>query len=160
MTKAFQLNMECSVRARRFWSMQNWAKLRNMFNSGHLTRLPKGTYRVRLLRNKRRLMPFLFRSELWQILVLFKPFWQRFMHLTCTVSCGHAYILFGLTRQMGRLDAGNPSFNRNLIRALPHPTYRSANATPSAAILTHLGIMVNSWNTDNERDRPFQKGSG
>ena len=38
--------------------MQDWAKLRNLFKSEHLTRLSKGTYKVRLSRNKRRLMPF------------------------------------------------------------------------------------------------------
>ena len=75
------------------------------------------------------------------------------------VPCRHAYILFGLPRQMGRLDAGNPPFNRNLIRALPHRTHWSANATPSAVKLTHLDKMENSWDTDNERDRPFQTGS-
>lgn len=41
-----------------------------ILNSKHLIGLVNAIYKVRLSRNKRRLMPTLFRSQVWQILLL------------------------------------------------------------------------------------------
>ena len=71
-------------------------------------------------------------------------FRQCFMHLTCTGSCRHAYILCGFPQLMGRLDAGNPPFTATSFARFPLSPYRSAKVTPSVAILTQLGKMENS----------------
>ena len=86
----------------------------------------------------------MFRSELLAdislVLNLLTMLYAFNMHRLLS-ACIH---LVWLSSTDGPLGRGKSAFYRNLIRALPHLTYRSANATSSVVVLTHLGEMENS----------------
>ena len=144
MKKAFQVNLECSARARRFSSMQDRAKLWENLQQRTFDQSLKGNLQNPALRKQKTINANFVSlgsfTDIGLVLNLLTMLYAFDMHSLLSACIHFAW----LASTDGPLGRGKSALYRNLIRALPHPTYRSANATPSVVILTHLGKMENS----------------